>query len=295
MAKRYEIIDEFRRKRIQQAEKNALPIPLGTNPSETLATKWLGNLTALEANLRQFMDLVMTWGVKHHVCRWCKGERPNTLTCCMRSAALDFKWTPQEAATLLKIIDHYDNNGVVMWCYWKSLRRFYDRVGMYVLHELLDATEDNAREQWDKARYAHTWEVKVPGEILSQVYGGNGLKGMPKCFLKLSSLHDRKYRLISVKMLKKAGISKGGCIRMQLRFLQDQQTMDDWLDAVKLVESADGDASCGELYRCNMCPFNGDGMLCRQDFEERFPTKTSDPKFNRVGISPLVFVELSHE
>lgn len=298
MIRRLEIIDQFRLRRIKQAEQKAPAFPLGTNPSELLANKWKGNLAVLETTLKQFMDTIMTWGVAAHPCRWCKGQRPNTFTCCIRSAAADIKWSPQEAATLLKIIDAYDNNGIVMWCYWKALRRYYDRVGMYVLEELLEASPDNVRQKWDEARYANQWEVKVPDEILSRVYGGNGLKGMPQCFSQVGTVDERKFKAIAVKMMKRAGICKGGCIRLHLWFLDGKQTVDDWLDSVKLVESAYTDPSdtlCGELFRCGKCPFNGDGMLCRQDFEERYPLKVERPLFKRVGISPLVFVELSHE
>ncbi len=299
----FEILDKFRKKRIQEAEAR-ITFPLGLQARHSVFMDMLKDPEQFEAKLKLFMDFIMTWPMRSFTdCGWCKNQSPRTDTCCLN---WEISHSPLQHAEEAAVMLHVVQQPLVTEMYWKGMCRYYRTAGW---HKLGDALSLNASDEtfleeahrvWTERRQVK-WlpAIDKPHEVMRRVCGTTALERMPQCFGRISLVPEYKWRMLCVKMMKRAGVCYGGCLFYLLQVEDPPAVLfgERWREFDRLVFQAfesQADFSCAEVQRCDLCPFGSDGLLCRRD-AERFPKVKESPKFERVGISPLVFVEVCHE
>ncbi len=301
----FEILDKFRKRRIQQAEAR-IAFPLGTHARRTVFMDLAKDPEALESQLKQFMDFIMTWPMRSLTdCGWCKNQMPRTDTCCLN---WEISHSPlqhtEEAAVMLHVVQQ----PLVADMYWRAVCRYFRKAGWSKLADALELKVDvihdsfleDARQAWDRQRQVK-WQpvIDKPHEVMRRICGTTALERMPQCFPLVATVPEYRWRVLCVKMMKRAGVCYGGCLFYLLQADDPPNVLfgERWKEFDRLVFQAfesPTDFLCADVQRCNLCPFGSDGLLCRAD-ADRYPKVKESAKFERVGVSPLVFVEASHE
>lgn len=300
----YEAIDKIRRKRAALKEASLkFKFPLACTPAQEVMDRWIRSPADFLKRLQAFVDFVMQWPLMGFLeCPLC--ENSSKMTCCYKwtLAHSPLGWPHDQVSALLHYCESFDLSRLVARFYWDGLVKYAHRVGWDDFQSIVGtpAALGEAKQKWDKARFtANTWNCQgVPGVEYS--FGCNVVPGMPSCFFGMTQRSEFKWRMQCVRMLKRRGAGFGSCL-LFLLFRHDERSYEVFKEEEKKVASVfypDGDAkdiemTCAHVAQCDMCPYKGDGMQCRAHLLELNSKAKESPKFQHVGIKPLVFVDLT--